>query len=88
VSVEALLALALHYMTHAASRGSITSPQPWQCMGSEIKAQLVTSEGQDVNAMPQYTLLLMKSTAPLFVLITMRMLIDRDAHAQEDALSD
>jgi hypothetical protein len=57
-------------------------------MGSEIKAQLVTSEGQDVNAMPQYTLLLMKSTAPLFVLITMRMLIDRDAHAQEDALSD
>jgi hypothetical protein len=27
---EALLALALHYMTHAASRGSITNPQPWQ----------------------------------------------------------
>ena len=27
---EALLALALHYMTQAASRGSSTSPQQWQ----------------------------------------------------------
>ena len=27
---EALLALALHYMTQAASRGSSTSPHQWQ----------------------------------------------------------
>jgi hypothetical protein len=27
---EALLALALHYMTQFASRGSSTSQQPWQ----------------------------------------------------------